>query len=218
MYSEYISRLPFWTKLNSEEQLFLTEHAFEKDFDRKSVITDDGYFCLAIIEGNVQICTIGDDGREIFLTEFKEGTCGVINTSILLKQMESNTISIAKTFSRLLLINTRSFQHLIDTNIYVRCFWFETVAQNLQDSLSSIRHAMLVSVDRRLAAYLVKCIDRSGSLSIHTTQEEIAHQINSVREVVARMLSKFEKRGILSTDRNCITILNQEVLREISHR
>lgn len=218
MYSEYISRLPFWSKLNSEEKLFLAEHAFEKDFTRNSVITDDGYFCLAIISGEVRVCTIGDDGREINLVEFKEGTCGVINTSILLKQMESNTISIAKIFSQLLLIDSRSFHHLIDTNIYVRCFWFETVAQNLHDSLSSIRHAMLVSVDRRLASYLVKCIDQSGTLTIRTTQEQIARQINSVREVVARMLSKFEKQGLLSTDRNCITILNREVLQEIARR
>ncbi|MBQ0145948.1 MAG: Crp/Fnr family transcriptional regulator [Lachnospiraceae bacterium] len=218
MYSEYISKLPFWSKLNSEEQIFLAEHAFEKDFDRNTVITDDDYFCLAIMDGNVQVCTIGDDGREVFLTEFGKGTCGVINTSILLKQLESNTISVARTYSELLLIDSRSFHHLIDTNIYVRCFWFETVAQNLQDSLSSIRHAMLVSVDRRLASYLIRTIDESGDMVIHSTQEQIAQRINSVREVVARMLSKFEKKGILSTDRNRITILNPEVLREIAQR
>ena len=170
------------------------------------------------MKGSVQVCTIGDDGREVFLTEFGEGTCGVINTSILLKQMENTTISVAKTYSELLLINSRSFHHLIDTNIYVRCFWFETVAQNLQDSLSSIRHAMLVSVDRRLADYLVKTIDQSGDMVIHTTQEQIAKHINSVREVVARMLARFEKKGILSTDRNRITILKPDLLREISLR
>ena len=218
MYSEYISRLPFWSKLNSEEQVFLREHAFEKDFQMNEIITDDEYFCLAIIEGHVDVCTIGDDGREVLLTEFEEGTCGVINTSILLKKMESNTISIAKRYCRLLLINSRSFRHLIDTNIYVRCFWYETVAQNLHSSLTSIRHAMLVSVDRRLASYLIKCVDQSGELTVHTTQGNIARQINSVREVVARMLAKFEKQGILSTDRNCITILNPEELRKISLR
>ena len=218
MISQYICRLPFWTKLNEHEKYYLEAHCFPKEFDRGQVITDDDYFCFAIMEGSVQVCTIGDDGREIYLTEFEKGTCGVINTSILLKQLESNTISIAKTFCRLLLIDSRSFQHLIDTNIYVRCFWFETVAQTLSDSLGSIRQAMLVSVDRRLAYFLIRTVDQSGVNVIHLTQEQIAHQINSVREVVARVLNKFEKQGILCTDRGRITILNPELLREIAQR
>ena len=218
MYSEYINRLPFWSKLNDEEKLFLKEHAFEKEFDANAVITDDEYFCLAIMEGDIQVCTISDDGREVFLIGFQKGSCGVINTSILLKQMESNTVSISESYSKLLLIDTRSFRHLIDSNIYVRCFWFETVAQNLQDSFESIQKAMLVSVDRRLANFLIKSIDQSGEHVIHSTQEQIARHINSVREVVARMLSKFEKRGILTTDRNRITIINEDLLREIATR
>lgn len=218
MYSAYLEKLPFWGKLALDEQQFVIERAFEKEFDRNEIIRDDDYFCLAVLEGNVEVCTIGDDGREVVLTEFKEGTCGVINTSIMLRQMENNTISIAKSYCRLLMIESRSFHHLIDTNIYIRCFWFETVAQNLSDSLTAIRHAMLVSVDRRLASFLVRYVDQTGVMTVHSTQEQIAHQINSVREVVARMLAKFEKKGILATDRNRITIINLEELREIAHR
>ena len=100
----------------------------------------------------------------------------------------------------------------------MRCFWFETVAQTLSDSLGSIRQAMLVSVDRRLAYFLIRTVDQSGVNVIHLTQEQIAHQINSVREVVARVLNRFEKQGILCTDRGRITILNSELLREIAQR
>lgn len=58
--------------------------------------------------------------------------------------------------------------------------------------------------------------EESGSPEIVMTQEEIAGEINSAREVVARAIRHFAKDGLVSTGRGRIRILDLRGLRELA--
>ena len=47
------------------------------------------------------------------------------------------------------------------------------------------------------------------------THEEIARQINSAREVVARMLKRFSADGLVELRRGAVRLKNPEALRKI---
>ena len=70
--------------------------------------------------------------------------------------------------------------------------------------------------DQRLASYLISAYEQSGSDEVPKTQEEIARDVNSAREVVARMLKQFSDRGIVRIQRGRITVLDIEALRELA--
>ena len=70
--------------------------------------------------------------------------------------------------------------------------------------------------DQRLASYLVSAYDRTGNDEIKKTQEEIARDVNSAREVVARMLREFSTRGLVKIKRGSIKLSDIEALRNIT--
>ena len=60
------------------------------------------------------------------------------------------------------------------------------------------------SVDARLAAYLA---DRAGG-TVAATQQEIATDIGTAREVVSRRLAAFAKGGLVRTERGAVVVLD----------
>ena len=57
--------------------------------------------------------------------------------------------------------------------------------------------------------------EKAGSLEVRMTHEEIARQINSAREVVARMLKRFSADGLVELRRGAVRLKNPEALRKI---
>ena len=78
-------------------------------------------------------------------------------------------------------------------------------------AMQKMGSVIFVSVKVRLARYLYENYSIYGS-EFSATKENIAKEIGSVREVVTRILSSFEKEGIVKTARGKIVICNKEKL------
>ena len=57
--------------------------------------------------------------------------------------------------------------------------------------------------------------EKTGSTKIFMTQEEIAREVNSAREVVARMLRQFAEDGWIEVGRGTITLKDIQSLKQI---
>ena len=69
--------------------------------------------------------------------------------------------------------------------------------------------------DQRLASYFIDAYKNSGSTEIKKTQEEIARDVNSAREVVARMLKDFAAKGFVEIKRGKILLKNIDGLKKL---
>ncbi len=69
--------------------------------------------------------------------------------------------------------------------------------------------------DQRLAGFLLEEYEKTDNPVIKMTQEEVAQMVNSAREVVARMLSRFSSEGIIESKRGMITILDIDGLKKL---
>ena len=74
-----------------------------------------------------------------------------------------------------------------------------------------------MSLDKRLAIFLLDEIADSKSDTILLTHEEIARHLGTAREVITRMLRHFSEDGIVEVTRKGITILDKRKLRDISN-
>jgi CRP/FNR family cyclic AMP-dependent transcriptional regulator len=76
------------------------------------------------------------------------------------------------------------------------------------------------SVQRRISTHLLRLASPQtyggGASVAHITQQELADSIGSVREVVARTLSTYERLGILAVSRRKITVLDDQALLRLS--
>lgn len=218
MLKEYLVRLPFWEKLSDNEQRFMEQKIHTHCFQAGSHICIPDYICLAIMQGEIRIYGLSDEGREISLTRLYPENVGVLNTSIMFKQSPDEFAAVAMKDCELLIMDLTSFKKMVDSNIYVRCFWFEVEAKSYSDAMNSYKRALLVSIDRRVASYLVDSCEQQGTLTLKVTANDIATEINSVREVVTRMLTRFKKEEMIEVSRGCIKVINMARLKRIADR
>ena len=69
--------------------------------------------------------------------------------------------------------------------------------------------------DRRLAEFLLSCRAKSGKDEIVMTQEAIAAEVNTAREVVARMLKRFAADNLVELKRGKIILKDIKALEKI---
>ena len=59
-------------------------------------------------------------------------------------------------------------------------------------------------------------MERTGKKELRLTQSAIAEQVNSAREVVARMMKQFSEDGLVETGRGSVMIKDAERLKQIA--
>ena len=88
----------------------------------------------------------------------------------------------------------------------------------LRDVLRSIKEILFDHFDVRLARVLLALYEKNGKKNIKITQELLAQEVNSAREVVTRMLKTFAMKGWLEVNRGCIVLKDIEALTELSNK
>lgn len=76
----------------------------------------------------------------------------------------------------------------------------------------TLEQILFMSMDRRLAQFLLEESEKNKEEVVRLTHEQIARYIGSAREVVSRMLKYFEQENLLKISRGSIAILNKQGL------
>jgi len=216
--SQLLPRLPFWANLSPDEKAVVSQRAVTKRFAKGQLVSSNSSSCLGIVlilSGGVRVGLVSDEGREITLFRAGEGEVCVSTASCVIRQLAFDTDVTAETDTAILVIPSSVCAKLMESNIHVRAFVFEMQAERYSQTVRAIQAMLFKRFDQRLATYLVSEHDRTGSAEVKKTQEEIARDVNSAREVVARMLHEFSTRGLVEIRRGSIRLLDIEGLRNI---
>ena len=108
------------------------------------------------------------------------------------------------------------FNQLINQNIYARCYTYELISEKFSNVMWVMKEILFDKFDKRLASYLIKQTQKNNNLKIKVTQEQIAKDLNTAREVVSRMLKRFELEKMIEIQRGGVRILDLEKLKELS--
>lgn len=92
------------------------------------------------------------------------------------------------------------------------------LAGNLRGLVQRVSEMAFFQVTHRLARLLCSLPEEAlnGPKSTRLTQEQIAEQLGSVREVVARSLRELKRSGAIRMEKRCIYIEDREALERIS--
>ena len=79
-----------------------------------------------------------------------------------------------------------------------------------------MQQILFMSMDKRLAIFLLDELAKTGSDTVKLTHEQIAKYIGSAREVVSRMLKYFSSEGLITSSRSeGIKIVDKKRLRAL---
>lgn len=216
--SECLLKLPFWEQMSSGEKELVRENSVIKKYGKGQLICNSGEECgglTMVLDGELRISILSDRGREITLYRLQQNEICALTASCILSQITFDTQTTASDDCTVLLINSFTFEKLMNQNIYVRCFMYELLTQRFSSVMWTMQMILFNGYDRRLASFLIGEYERTGLKTIQMTHEQIAQYTNSVREVVARMLKRFVNEGLVELERGKITLIDIESLRKM---
>lgn len=240
--TKQLERLPFWKYLSDEEKQRTESLTVIRDFDKGNILHAMDRDCLGlavVLKGSVRAYMMSEEGREITLYHILEGEWDVLTASCIMYQITFDTQMVIEEDSLIMVVPTTALARLKEENIYVRSFIYESLTERFSDVMWTIQQILFYGIDQRIAAFLVrrgmeqgcfsaKAMDAlaSGSAAgpdsdpdcpeIKVTHEEIAREISTAREVVARIIKTFIEDGLIETGRGKITIKNPKGLYDLA--
>lgn len=213
--SDQIIFLPFYSMLTENEKIFLERNSVIRKYNKNEIFyesNDEWHGMMYQISGSMKIFITSREGRNINLFRIEHNEIYVFSASCVERKIPLQTSIRVEEPSEILIINPSAASKLINENIYVRCFIYENSTVNFSNVMMTMEQILFSSVEERLSLFLIKEYTRIGNSEIKMTHEQIAEQVNSVREVIARMLKKFSEQGIVSLKRNTVKIENPDAL------
>ena len=114
-------------------------------------------------------------------------------------------------------ISSAAFGDVSERYLEVNNYALETAVQRFSDVIWVLQQIVFMSMDRRLAIFLLEEAQSNGSDTISMTHEMIARHMGTAREVITRLLKHFAADGLLEVTRKSIIITNKKALRALAY-
>ena len=213
-----IKMLPFWEHLDDEEKQILIDATREVHYSQGQNIYHAQEQCVGIIllrTGEIRTYMLSEDGRDITLYRLYGGDVCILSASCILHNITFDVNIDAERDSDAYVIDTAAFAYVQSKNVYVDRFALQTAADKFSDVMWAMEQILFMSLDQRLAVFLLDESAKTGSLALSLTHEQIARYMGSAREAVSRMLKYFEKEGYVTLQRGGLTIVSKEKLQKL---
>ena len=211
--------LPFWKKLTSPQQEELLAASTYHTYRRGELIHRGSADCaglLLIESGQVRSYLLADSGREITLFHLLERDLCLFSASCILRNIQFEVYLQAEKDTTAILIPPQLYQKLMNESLPVADYTNQLMASSFTDVMWVMEQVLFMSLDQRLALFLLQQSQLEGSNRLHLTHEEIAKHLGSAREVISRMLKYFQGEGLIALSRGGVTLLNLTGLEELS--
>lgn len=216
--SDYLDKIEFFDMLSDDEKQLVSDNVYIKSFCKNEMIHSCTGACLGmvfVISGSIRTGIVSEEGRELTLFKLKEGDTCVISAACVLHEIRLQAYMIAAKDTTVLVLKSKTLAGLVASNLAVKSYCYEIATRRFSAALFVLQEIILLRFDQRLAKYLVEECEKTNSNKLKITQEVIATDVNSAREVVARMLKQFELEELVTLRRGCIEIKDMEGLKNL---
>jgi len=162
--------------------------------------------------GVARVVKIVPMGRELVLYRVHPGEICFLSAVSLLSGSRHPGYLISETIMTGVWLPREAFQHMVENSQPFRRFVFAFLAGHITEMMNLIDEIITEHLDQRLALVLL----RKGNM-VQATHQMLADEVGTVREVVSRILKKYETRGILALGRGKIWIKDPQALHKIAY-
>lgn len=211
-----LGQIEYFAQLPEAELHALADNARRLQYDAGDALFHEGdpapglfYLC----RGGVKAVRYSSEGRQLIIREFGPGETfnevGALDGS-----PNAATVVATKRETEVLLIPGEDVRGLVTRYPDLGAKIMEAMANKLRFAMGKVNRLALMDVKARLAAHLVDTADQNGELR-GVSQEELAAQLGTVRQVVGRILNELQKAGTLQVQRGIIRIIDHHALDDL---
>jgi CRP/FNR family transcriptional regulator len=161
-----------------------------------------------IIEGNVKVSRMDEDGRELLLYYINPNESCAMTFTCCLQQYPSEIRAVAEDNVTMLAIPVSVMDEWLAKFPSWKAFVMRTIRGRFNELLKTIDQIAFQKLDERLIVYLKEKSKHSGSSLINLSHQQIADELATSRVVISRLLKKLENDGRVLLFRNQVKILN----------
>ena len=216
---EFLGRAGLFRDLSIPERREIQGLFVEHRLDRDQLIFLEGdaaEFVYVVVEGRVKIVKQAPSGKEVILEIFSPAE--VFGGATLLLDRHPAT-AVAMEAGVVLCLPRAHYQALLKRFPPLAFQIIERLAERLRDAHQVIRGLAADRVEARTARLLFKLADKIGvpagggtRLPLHLTRQDVADMVGCTLETAIRILSRWQKEGLIKTEEGVITILNRQEL------
>ncbi|MEY3153054.1 MAG: Global nitrogen regulator [Bacteroidota bacterium] len=185
---------------------FIHENGESKIFKPGEVLMRPGqYFkyAMLIVNGKVKLYREGEQGEEFFMYFLERGEACALSMLCMARSQSSTVMAVPVDETEVIMIPIQHMDSLMKSYTSWYHFVIETYRSRFEELLGVVDQIAFKNMDERLEWYLKRQAAAFGN-ELNLTHQQIAHDINSSREVVSRLLKKLEKLGRIKMERNSI--------------
>jgi len=215
-----LSQVGLFAGLTEPELAFLVHRAIARKFSAGEIVfsEDDPCTGMYVVEsGQVRIFKTSPGGREQVLSI--DGPGGSVAELPVFDGGNYPASVSAIEDSTLLFIGKQDFQALCMAHPQVALKILRVIGARLRKLVGIIEELSFTTVRHRLAAFLVRLARRQGTrvaggieVTLPASNQELAAQIGTVRELVSRNLSRFQSEKFILMDGRRIVIADIKAL------
>jgi CRP/FNR family transcriptional regulator len=178
-----------------------------------TVLFDENAPCRGfplVLDGEIKVSRHSGDGRSLELYRVVPGELCLVSSACLFRSTPLSAQGITTKPTTLLLISPSVFNQWLAAPAF-RDEVLGLFAERMADLTGLIDAVAFHKLDQRLAAAL---LGRGQDLAL--THQTLADELGTVREMVTRLLRRFEREGWVELAREHITIRNSNALRDLA--
>jgi CRP/FNR family transcriptional regulator len=186
----------------------LEQHCILTSFQAKTEILNEGEkirFITILIKGSIKVYAL-NDGKELLYYYLKPYECCIMTFSSIFTNSKSRIYVCAEESTQVLLLPVdKVLKWLVDYPI-INQFFLKEYDKRYTDIMRMVTQAVYYKLDKRILDLLSRKIDENGGSPIKISHKEIAATLGTAREVVSRILKKYENEGVISQSNKFIGI------------
>lgn len=177
----------------------LEEHAIFTTVDAKQELICEGEkvkFIPLLVKGSVKVYGL-NDGKELVYYYITPGESCIMTFSTIFTDKISRIYAISEEKSDMMLLPVSQFLNWLQVYPQLNQIFFMEYDSRYRFMMETINKIVFQKLDHRVLEFLQERIRRTGTNVIKVSHKKIADELGTAREVVSRILKKFEKEGLI---------------------
>ncbi len=195
-----------------EEELIteITQIGLAKSLKRGETLMEIGSsirYMPLLFKGSIKVVREDSDGNELLLYFLETGDTCAFSLSCCIGNKKSEIKAIIVEDTEMVLIPVQKMEEWICKYKTWKNFVFESYNIRLEEMLETIDTLAFMKMDQRLYKFLTDKVKLIGSRNIENTHQQIAHNLNTSRVVISRLLKQLENEKKIKLHRSRIEVL-----------
>jgi CRP-like cAMP-binding protein len=219
-----LQQVPFFAGLSPAEIGAVNERFREHGFRPGESIYFSGREATnlyVVASGQVKLLRHSLTGQDVLLDILKPGDFFGSLTTVAGEPYPDT--AQAHTAACVLSIDTQTFRALLEQYPRVALLVLDITAQRLRETQEMVRRLSVNPVEQRIAAVLLRLAHKLGEpagegvlIQMSLSRDDLAQMTGTSTETASRIISQFQKKGLVRTGRRWIAISDQPRLEEIA--